>query len=444
MTMHKHTSRISKALVLAAAVAMPATSLAAGFQLTEQSVNGLGRAFSGGAAMAENASTIFYNPAGLTQLSGSEMMFSASIISLGADFDKTTAVDATGQPLTGGEGGDVGKLGAVPTFYYAKQIDENMTFGLGVNAPFGLSTDHPIDWVGRYQAVYSHVSTLNINPSIGYKMNDNWSVGFGIDIMHMRVKLTNMVDYGAVCFGRVDPITCSALGLTPQSRDGYATIEGDNWGYGFNAGLLYHSENTNFGIHYRSKVDHELSGDATFTNAPTLFTAQGVFVPSDITADFETPESLSISVAHRLNDEWMISADATRTGWDTFQELRVNYASNQPDTVEEERWEDVWRYSVGVDWNYSPEWTFRAGYALDRTPVQDEYRTPRLPDEDRNWLSFGASYESSDSLSWNFGYAHLFLDDDIPLNKVGSQGDTLIGSYEAAADIYGIEMRYQF
>ncbi|MDX1461166.1 MAG: porin, partial [Xanthomonadales bacterium] len=239
----------------------------------------------------------------------------------------------------------------------------------------------------------------------------NWSFGFGLNLQEMRVKLTNMVDYGAVCFGALDPLTCSALGLSPQNNDGFAEVE----------------------------------GDATFLGAPALFTAQDVFVNTGIKADFKTPETLSLSVVHAIDNNWTVSFDATRTGWDTFQELRIRYASTQPDTVEDYLWEDAWRYAIGVDYKYSSEWTFRAGYAFDETPIAiEEARTPRLPDADRNWLSFGASYKMNSNMSLNFGYSRLFLDDNISLNKRGSQGDTLQGTYEAAADIFGAELVYTF
>jgi long-chain fatty acid transport protein len=442
--MQKTASKLSRALVLLAATTLPATSMAAGFQLTEQSVAGLGRAFAGAGAVAEDGSTIFYNPAGLTFLDQQEVLLGASVITLGADFDRIQTTDATGQPLTGGEGGDVGKLGGVPYGYYVRPIRDDLVFGVGFNAPFGLSTDHPIDWVGRYQAVYSHVSSLNINPSLGWKVNDNWSLGFGLDIMHFRVKLTNMVDYGTVCFGQVDPLTCTALGLTPQNRDGLAEVEGDSWGYGFNLGAMWHNDTTRVGFHYRSKIDQDLSGDAVFHNAPTVFTAQNVFVNTGISAKFETPESMSLAFAHHINEDFMLTADVVYTGWDSFQELRISYDSNQPDTVEEERWDNVMRYAVGLDWKYDNEWTFRTGLAYDETPVSDEYRTPRLPDDDRTWLSFGATWELSKTSEMNFGYAHLFLSDNITLDKTGSQGDTLRGTYEAAADIFGVDYRYRF
>lgn len=431
------------AMALAVATALPTTAMAAGFQLTEQSVSGLGRAFAGSAAFAEDASTIFYNPAGLTELDH-ELVMGGSLIALGADFDRTIAVDAIGQPLTGGEGGDVGKLGGVPILYYAQRINEDWVFGMGVNAPFGLATDYDPDWVGRYQGVYSQVSTLNLNPSLGWKINDNWSLGFGLNLMHFRVKLTNMVDYGAVCFGQVNPVTCSAIGLTPQSSDGYAEIEGDSWGFGFNIGGMWQNDTTRVGLHYRSSVDQDLEGDSRFESVPSIFTAQNVFVNTGITAEFETPETISLSVVHDINEDWTISGDITRTGWDTFQEIRVQYASNQPDTVQPENWEDVMRYSVGLDWRYSDTWTFRTGVALDQSPVGDEFRTVRLPDDDRTWLSFGTTWQFSEDVEMDFGYAHLFIDDNIPFQETGSQGDTVAGVYEASADIIGAEFRYKF
>ena len=434
---------VSRALVVAVAAGLPATTLAAGFQLTEQSVSGLGRAFAGASAFAEDASTIFYNPAGLVELDH-ELVMGASLISLGADFDREIAVDAAGQPLTGGEGGDVGKLGGVPTLYYAYRLNPDWVLGVGVNAPFGLATDYDPDWVGRYQGVYSQVSSLNINPSAGWKINDNWSLGFGINLMHFRVKLTNIVDYGAVCFGQVNPVTCSALGLTPQSQDGYAEIEGDSWGYGFNVGALWQNDATRVGFHFRSSVEQDLEGDSRFEGAPSLFTAQNVFVNTGIAADFKTPESLSVSFVHDINEDWTISGDITRTGWDTFEEIRVRYDSAQPDTVQPENWEDVMRDSVGVDWRYYETWTFRSGLALDQTPVPDEWRTVRLPDDDRTWLSFGATWQMSEAMEMDFGYAHLFIDDNIPFAETGSMGDTLAGTYEASADIFGAEFRYRF
>lgn len=436
---------LPRAAAFGAAALLPGYAAAAGFQLTEQSVTGLGRAFAGSAAVAEDASTIFYNPAGLTKLDEAAFVVGGSLIRLGADFDKQLAVDAIGQPLSGGEGGSVGKLGGVPILYYASPINEQWTWGLGINAPFGLSTDYHTDSIFRYQAVYSAVAIVNINPTIAYQVNDKFSVGFGLDIQHMRVKLTNTVDYGAVCFGQVDPVTCSALGLYPQSHDGYAGVEGDGLGYGWNLGLLWDLGDTNIGFSYRSQVDHDLEGDARFESVPAIFSSMGVFQDTGISADFTTPELMSLSVAHQLNDKWRLSADYTRVGWSTFQELRVRFDNpNQPDTVQPENWDDVSRFSIGADYQYSDTWTFRAGIALDQTPVSDAYRTARLPDADRQWIAFGATWAWSEQTELTAGYAHLFLDDNIAFDQTGSMQDHIVGTYEADADIMGLQLRHVF
>lgn len=449
--MKQMTRKILARTALGGLVAMtPMLASAAGFQLTEQSVTGLGRAFAGSAAVAEDASTIFYNPAGMSKLDKAEFVMGASVIRLGADFDKAYAVDAIGQPLSGGEGGDVGKLGAVPTLYYVSPIDDKWSWGIGFNAPFGLSTDYEPDSIFRYEAVYSNVSVVNINPSVAYDFGNGVSFGFGLNLQHMRVKLSNIVDYGAVCFGQAGPLTCSALGLAPQSHDGYAQVEGDSNAFGWNLGLLWDLGDTNLGFSYRSEVDHDLEGDSRFENVPAIFQAQGVFLDTPIMAEFTTPSIMSLSLAHRIDERWLFTADYTRTGWSTFQELRVQFENpNQPDTVVPENWEDVSRYSVGLDWKYDDKWTFRGGLAFDETPVVDEYRTPRLPDADRTWISFGATWSLTDKSELTASYAHLFLDDAIPLvDSTGAadytQFSDISGTYKADADIFGVQYRHVF
>lgn len=437
---------LGHAAIIGAAALTPMVASAAGFQITEQSVAGLGRAFAGGAAVAEDASTVFFNPAGMSELDKAQFVMGASIIALNADFDKQIAVDAIGQPLSGGEGGSVGKLGGVPVLYYVDPINDKWSWGIGFNAPFGLSTDYETDSIFRYHAIYSNVSTFNINPSVSYKFSDSFSLGFGLNFQHLRVKLTSMVDYGAVCFGQVGPVTCSALGLYPQGHDGQSILEGDSMSFGWNIGALWNiSDATSIGLSYRSQIDHDLEGDATFQNAPAIFQAQGVFLDTGIMAELTTPELIILSLAHHFNDKWMLTADISRTGWSTFQELRVNYENpNQPPTVVPERWEDVTRFAVGLDYKYNNQWTFRAGLALDETPVQDDFRTARLPDADRNWISFGATWDVSESMAINMGYAHLFLDDSIPYEETAPTGAYITGTYEADADIVGIGMSYVF
>lgn len=450
MTSTPHSSALRiliKAALVGAVASVPTVGYAAGFSLTEQSVVGLGRSFAGGAAVAEDASTLYYNPAGITRLKKEEVLGGASLISLTADYDKTVATDAIGQPLSGGEGGPVGKLGGPMTLYYVKPIDDTTAWGVGINAPFGLGTDYDRDWVGRYQGVYSRVGIINIQPTIA-KRWDKLSLGLGVDIQYMEVKLQQEIDMGAVCFGvGPGPVTCTTLGLTPQAADAGVTLEGDSVGYGWNAGLLYENGGTRLGITYRSKVGHDLDGTADFVRQPAIFTSAGLFVDSGIKAAFTTPELLSFGLAQEFADDWMFTIDLTRTGWDTFQELRIDYDNPlQPDTVEEENWVDVYKTSIGLDYDYSEKWTFRAGYGYDNSPVDESNRLVRLPDGDRTWMSFGATYRWSESLEFSAGYAYLELGggSKLGIDHTGSTADRVAGTYEGDANIIGLEMRMTF
>jgi long-chain fatty acid transport protein len=444
---NKLSSAFAKAALVLSVAAMPLASYAAGFSLTEQSVTGLGRSFAGGAAWANDATTLYYNPAGITRLKGAEVVNGASLISLTADFDKTLGVDAIGQPLSGGEGGPVGKLGGPVTLYYAAPIDDEWFWGVGVNAPFGLATDYDAGWVGRYQATYSRVMIINIQPTIAQKVTDNFSWGFGLDLQYMEVKLENSLDFGSICFGQVGPVTCTGLGLVPQGADGYVSLTGDSVSYGWNAGFLWEHEGTRLGLAFRSKVNHSLSGDADFSGTPAVFAGLGVFTDTGIAAEFDTPELLSLSVVREVNPEWTVSFDLTRTGWDTFQELRVQFDNpNQPDSVQPENWVDVYKASVGVDWRMNQAWTLRAGYGYDNSPVSDADRTARLPDGDRIWWSFGATWHKSEKWEFSAGYAYLQLGggDALAFDQTGATQDHLVGTYEGDAHIIGLEARMKF
>jgi long-chain fatty acid transport protein len=272
-------------------------------------------------------------------------------------------------------------------------------------------------------------------------------MGFGVDVQYMEVKLESALDFGAICFGTAGPVTCSSLGLIPQGADGNVSLEGNSMGYGWNVGLLYEKGGTRVGLTYRSRVGHDLEGDADFTGTPALFTGLGVFTDTGITANFMTPELFSIGFVQEVGEDWTLSLDMTRTGWDTFQELRINFDNpNQPDSVQPENWQDVYKASIGVDYDLNDQWTLRAGYGYDNSPVSDADRTARLPDGDRTWLSFGATWHYSEKWEFSAGYAYLQLGagDALPFDQVGATQDHVIGTYEGDASIFGLEMRMKF
>lgn len=422
---------------------------AAGFKVSEYSAAAMGAANSAGAAHAKDASTVFSNPAGMAQLSGPQITGSLSFISLDVEFENRGSTDALGNPIEGSSGGNASPLLEVPAAFWSAPINDKWFMGFGVTVPFGLTTDYDSDFIGRYASLKSELLSVDFNPSVAYQINDNWSVGFGLSLRYADVELTNAVDYGAVCLRFVDPASCGQLGLLPQAADGKAELTGDDWGYGYNVGVLYHGEQLSLGAHYRSKVDFELEGDGKFNNPAVvdqvLVANSGAFVDTEIKADLTLPETLSLSATYDINSQWTVMADYLFTAWSRFDALVVNFANPaQPAYAEPEDWEDVSRYSIGTEYRYSDQLTLRTGIAYDESPVPAENSRPRVPDTDRIFLAAGFSWQSGNN--WVVDAAYNFvMPDDSDIDKAGNYGETLRGSYEdSKIHILTLGVSYKF
>jgi long-chain fatty acid transport protein len=425
---------------------------ASGFALIEMNASGQGNAYAGAAAHTNHASTVYFNPAGMMNLEGEQLSLVGHIVDPSADFDNDGSKlndAAGGAPLTGKDD-DGGETAYLANVYWVKPLNDKTTFGMGVNTPFGLKTDYDDDWVGRYHGILSDLKTLNFNPSLGYRVNDKLSIGGGVNMMLAHVKLSSAIDFGTICAG------AGAPGCAPQSADGKADLDGDNYhdlAFGYNLGLAYMlSKQTTVGVAYRSEVDIDVKGDADF-KLPDNPSVQGVigmtplFVDTDLKADVTLPASFSFSLAHQVGDfTWL--GDATWTGWSSFDELRIRYDNPaQPDSVTTEDWDDTMRYSVGVDYQYTDSLVLRTGLAYDESPVPStERRTPRLPGEDRTWVSVGLTYLVSSTISVDVGYSHLFIDDAKIDNTLETDTDglnsTLTGEYEGEVDILSAQLNW--
>ncbi len=448
---------------VAAATTMSGTAAASGFALVEQSVKQVGSAIAGGAASAEDATTIFFNPAGMMRLDGKQYVLAGHVVVPSSKFTGSATTNPAlpvggNAPISGGLGGDAGGPAFVPNFYYMRDLSETMKFGFGVNVPFGLTTDYDDGWVGRYHALKSELKTVNLNPSIAYRVNDKLSLGAGISAMFAEATLTNAVDYSTSCFGLPGGLAagCGAAGLaTPGSpaTDGAVSVNGDDWGFGLNLGLLYEvSAATRVGIAYRSSVEQKVEGTADFT-APTglapsaqLTALNAALADTAATAKVELPETVSLSVLHQLNSKWDLMADVTWTKWSRFDELRIQFANPlKADTVQPENWDDTYKYSVGVNYRHNNNWTWRGGVAFDQTPVPNAAdRTPRIPDEDRTWLAVGFTYVASASMTFDFAFAHLLVDDPAINTVDASFGHILSGTYEADVNIVSAQLTWSF
>jgi long-chain fatty acid transport protein len=401
-------------------------------------VSGLGNAYAGASSIANDASTVFFNPAGMTQLSGRH--FSASIHSIkpSAKFS-----DSNSSVTTGGNGGDAGGTEIVPNIYYVTPVSDKTKFGIGINAPFGLSTEYDRGWKGRYHAVKSEVSTININPSVGFSTDTAFSFGLGMNIQYFDAELTQAIDFGTI----IDPNNNLGLVHNP-TYDGYSEIKGDSWGFGYNLGVLFApNSESRVGLAYRSQVKHKLGGTANFTLPAPLSSSQELnigFADTDATANITLPESWSLSSYHALNKHWELLGDITYTKWSQLQELVIEFDNSYKDaSVEELKFRNTYRYSIGTNYKPNDRFTYRLGFAFDEgTAPNATYRTPRIPDHDRTWLALGFGYKQN-SISFDVGYAHLFIDDAY-INRTSVTGDTLNGKYELSVDILSAQFGYAF
>lgn len=442
----KNKSFIMRSAILAAAAAGFSSQLhASGFALIENGASGQGNAYAGAAAVASDASTIWFNPAGMMLVGKDQIIVALHAVS--PEFSFTNGNTVTGVATTVNGPDDDGSENAfVPNLFYLTTVDENLKFGLGINVPFGLATEYDKNWVGRYHSVKTELHTININPSIAFKTSEKVSIGAGINLMLADVTLTSAIDFG------------SLVGPGPEGDDGFADLTGDNFdefGYGINLGLMYEiNSGLRLGVAYRSKVTIDVEGDADFTVSPAARAVLGgafspdLFADQGLKASVTLPESLSVSVAAD-GEKVTLLADVTWTGWSSYEELRIQYDNAiQPDTVTSDSWKDVVRLSLGADYQYSDKLVIRGGWALDQTPIPStERRTARNPGNTTRWISVGFTYMIDANLTFDLGYSHLFVSDTQINNTFESTqaplNGTLNGVYDASVDILSAQLSWR-
>lgn len=444
---------------------------AAGFGLVENSGSSMSNAFAGAAANGEDASTVWFNPAAMSELdNATHVSAAAHVIVPKAKFTNdssrvNTALTggniAAAQAALTGSNATTDKVAVVPNAYVVKQLNNKTKIGLGVNAPFGLETNYKNDWYGRYHALKSDMKTVNINPSVSYQVNGKLSVGAGVSAQYIDVTLTSAVDSAAACRSIAGAANSGTLlnqclaalpKLADSTTDSKATIKGDDWSYNYNAGLLYKpNSKTKVGVAYRAKMDHSLKGTASYdvnANLQRILTATGVtrFNNTDATAEANLPASLSVSATHKVNDKVEVLGDITRTQWSSFKNLTVKNANTGATiTNVNENWKDVNRYSVGVNYQKTPRLKLRGGVAFDEEPIPDaQHRTARIPGNDRTWISTGANYKVNKAMSVDVGYSHLFLD-KTPIDNIDEgNGYALRGKYDGSVDIVSAQLNWAF
>jgi long-chain fatty acid transport protein len=473
--MERHRVGLALIAAIVLAVAVPAGVQASGFQLVEQNGSGLGNAFAGQAAGVRDASAIFFNPAALTRINGRQFVVSVEPIGVGTDFADARSARpflpvATGLVLpvsVGGPGGDAGAWIPVPNGYVSWRVANPVWLGLGVNAPFGLKTEWDPDWIGRFHAVKSEVRTVNLNPTVAVRLSEALAVGAGANYQRLDAELTQSVAYGGIAFGAAGalggPAAAAAilgqLGPAGLGYEGLGRVKGDSWAWGWNAGaMLRLGEAARLGVSYRSKVKHDLDGTATFEQAPVFATGGPVgplgaglnarFATGAVRTEIELPDTFSVAAAYE-GGRFEILADWTRTGWSSIQDLAIARTDGTALSSVPLRFKDTWRAGLGLNYRLDDRRILRLGTAWDVSPVRDEFRTPRLPDEDRAWAAAGFEWKLGQKTAIDVGYAHLFLDkatSDRPNQEspTSAPAGALVGEYSAKVDILSVQFRVSF
>jgi long-chain fatty acid transport protein len=421
---------------------------ASGFQIREQSTKALSNSMAGAAAGGDDVSYMAYNPAAIGLLDGTRVAGSFTYIDPSFEFKDAEASTALGTPISGPT--DNGGKGAyVPAAAAKWRINDQVDVGVGFFGFYGLETEYDKDWIGRYHGVQSELKTFAITPTVSFKPTSKLTLAGGVMAQYADATLSSAIDFGTIGAANGVP------GANPGNNDGFVKVSGDDWGYGFTLGAIYEfSKRTRMGIAYHSKVDHTLTGDANFTEddagiANALQTASGAFTDSSGKADLSTPASIGIGFNHQATDRLTLLANVEWTQWSEFDKLVVKFGDNTPDSVTVENWDDTWMVSVGGNYQLNDRWTLRGGAGYDQTPVPDaEHRTPRIPDEDRTWLSLGTTFSPSDRLSISGAWVHLFIKNSDVNQRAGDEGNSsrgnLSGKYEGYANIYSIQADYRF
>ncbi|WP_227815695.1 OmpP1/FadL family transporter [Nitrogeniibacter aestuarii] len=413
---------------------------AAGFQLLEQNASGLGNAYAGTAAVAEDASTIFFNPAGMTQLQAREFSVGLDFVRPSFEFSNNGSQSFTNTPSTGASADDAGDWAFIPNAYLSWALTERLYVGVGMGAPFGLKTEYNDDWVGAAQATMFDIKTININPSIAYKLNDVVSLGFGLNWQRMEAQYERVAT-------AMPQLPFAALRNTKLVLD----ADDDSWGW--NVGALFNiSPSTKVGLSYRSKIKHELEGSLKAEGQAQA--GVNALVGGDASAEVELPDTFTLSVAQQLNERWEMLGDLSWTGWSSIQEVEI-YSDKAGSVVQtlDTKFRDTWRLALGANYKLNDAWKLKFGVAYDQTPVQNQSdRLVSLPDANRTWFSLGAQWNLDPQSRLDLGFAYLMVNDTkINNDQLSSNFATptanrgkVTGEYSSSVIILGAQYSMSF
>ena len=441
-------STLKKTVLLLGTAFAAASVHASGYHFGTQSVNAQSTA-NAAAAEAADASTIFYNPAGLTKLNSSQISVNANIVLPSIHYEADSATDFTGLPVQGSKSGKITKTTVAPHIYGAYKATDDLTVGLGVYVPFGSATEYEKDSVLRHNINKLGLTSIAVEPVAAWKLNDRHSFGAGIIAQHTSAELRKYADWGIMEKAR-------ALKETPPNptkaaqikADGHADVKGSDWGFGYQLAWMWDvNDRARVGVNYRSKVSHTLKGDAEWAAdgaaAKTMWDTNKL-APLGYTANEKasvkivTPESLSVHGMYKVSDKTNLFGDVTWTRHSRFNKAELVFEKEK---------------TIGINkksdrTTITPNW--RAGIAFDKSPVRNAgYRMNSLPDGNRIWFSAGMKYNIGKNHVVDAAYTHIHINDTSyrTAKASGSDVDSKGASsahFRNKADIIGLQYTYKF
>ncbi|MDU6434167.1 MULTISPECIES: long-chain fatty acid transporter FadL [Pantoea] len=390
-----HKNLFAKSAVAAAVALVSSHVYAAGFQLNEFSSAGLGRAYSGEGAMGDTAASASRNPATMALMD--RPAFSIGAVFIDPDVD-ISGNSSSGRSL---DASNIAPTQWIPNLHYVQPINDQWWVGASATSNYGLATEFNDDYTAGGYGGKTDLMTANFNLSTAYRLNEHFSFGVGFDAVYARAKIERYAGESG-----------AALGIPADTQ--VAHLKGDEWGYGWNAGILYEvDKNNRFGFTYRSEVKVDFDGDyksslPTAINRLNLglpYATGGSTIPGALTLNL--PEMWEVSGWHKVAPQWAVHYSLAYTSWSQFQELKATGSSGQTLFYKDESFKDAYRIALGTTYYYDDNWTFRTGIAFDDSPVPADKRSISIPDQDRLWLSAGASYAFTQDASVDVGVSYM-------------------------------------
>jgi len=385
---------------------------AAGFAVFTHGASALGQ---GNAVTAhtDNPSTIFYNPALMNKLEGTQVQLGTTAIFSSREFESaTTGATASNDSVF-----------FPSTFYATHKFNDSLSAGIGVFNPFGLGTEWDDDWEGRYQATESKLKTFNINPALSYRIIPSLAVAVGLDVVYADASLERK-------------LPSTALGIPGPLFDIGQKFEGDGTGVGFNVGVAYDiTKDIHFGASYRSQVQIDIKGDSSTSLAVTPLDSSG-------RTSIKLPPQVTAGIAYQVSSPLIVEAGVRWEGWSSFQELQLTLDNGTPLAPTPRDWHDSFGLNVGGKYRLTDSAAVSAGYVFGNSAVPDSTFDPSIPDAKTHVFCVGTDFNIQQA-NIALAYAYQMYEDRTKDNTIGAPLPAN-GEYRSDAHLVSVSLGYKF